>query len=50
MKPNSEYGIVTRELSSEDIKEILEKEYKGTAELSNDVTAKVVSIVKYEED
>lgn len=51
--PNAEYGILTQTLEAEDIKESLAQQFKTTSEnveLSNNVTAIVRSIVKYEED
>ena len=51
--PNAEYGILTQTLDSEDVRQALAKQYKTTdenVELSNDITATIRTIVKYEED
>lgn len=51
--PNSEYGILTSTLDTEEIISAIAEQYKTTSEnveLSNEVTAIVRRIVKYEED
>ena len=51
--PNAEYGISTKILDAEDIKEALAQHFKTTkenVELSNYIKATVRTIVKYEED
>lgn len=51
--PNSEYGILTETLDTEDIISAIAGQYETTnenVELSNEVKAKVRRIVKYEED
>ena len=51
--PNAEYGILTSTLDTEDIISAIAGQYRTTkenVELSNEVTATVRRIVKYEED
>lgn len=51
--PDSEYGILTKILDAEDIKEALAQHFRTTkenVELSNYIKATVRIIVKYEED